>query len=421
MAKYPAIPAPRPGDTASMMATIVKMKEVIEILVGQRGAVSDHAVTVGGLPATVGTLPAGTPGKQGDRGPPGFAFDGDDGAASFIPGSAGAAGAQGDRGVPGQDGDDGLQWYGGPIGCNELPFNDPNFFWDYANTRIGLGTQAPTVNIDIKRPWPQVKLNLTDATLAAQFLFEENGASKGLFDYVGSAFGTAIANTFRFGSTGATPVDFYYNSAAYMRLTTSALSMNTTGTGVAADASAMLDLVATTKGALIPRMTTTQRDAITAAEGLLIYNTTTHSFNVYNGTVWRQIDAEGTFTPTVVSSGGGTPTYTTQVGFYTIIGDRVLYNLRIVLATLGTLAAGTVTIGGLPFTSNATTGNITQAALQVNNMVAGTAGPFTSQINAGATTAVFNQYIAATGLSSAITVAMITATFTIGLSGHYPL
>ena len=66
-------------------------------------------------------------------------------------------------------------------------------------------------------------------------------------------------------------------------------------TGVAINASdnptaapsAMLDVSSTNKGALVPRMTTTQRDAISApATGLLIYNTTTNQFNYYNGAAW---------------------------------------------------------------------------------------------------------------------------------------
>lgn len=55
-------------------------------------------------------------------------------------------------------------------------------------------------------------------------------------------------------------------------------------------ASAITDITSTTKGLLIPRMTTTQRDAIASpAEGLLIYNTTTHVVNFYNGTTWGAI------------------------------------------------------------------------------------------------------------------------------------
>jgi len=52
-------------------------------------------------------------------------------------------------------------------------------------------------------------------------------------------------------------------------------------------ATALLDIASTTKGFLPPRMTTTQRDAITTpAAGLTVYNTTTNALNVYNGTAW---------------------------------------------------------------------------------------------------------------------------------------
>lgn len=51
--------------------------------------------------------------------------------------------------------------------------------------------------------------------------------------------------------------------------------------------SAILNITSTTQGVLIPRMTSTQRDAIsTPATGLEIYNTSTNVFNYYNGTSW---------------------------------------------------------------------------------------------------------------------------------------
>lgn len=51
--------------------------------------------------------------------------------------------------------------------------------------------------------------------------------------------------------------------------------------------SAAFQIDSTTKGYLMPRLTTTQRNAIaTPATGLLIYNTTTNSLDYYNGTSW---------------------------------------------------------------------------------------------------------------------------------------
>jgi hypothetical protein len=58
-------------------------------------------------------------------------------------------------------------------------------------------------------------------------------------------------------------------------------------TGAAGNASAILDVASTTRGLLIPRMTTLQRNAIAApAEGLMIYNLDCKDINLYNGTIW---------------------------------------------------------------------------------------------------------------------------------------
>ncbi|MDP3723084.1 MAG: LamG domain-containing protein [Candidatus Omnitrophota bacterium] len=74
-------------------------------------------------------------------------------------------------------------------------------------------------------------------------------------------------------------------------------------------ATALLDLTSTTKGLLAPRMTTTQRDAITSpAAGLLLYNTTTNAYNVYNGTSWGAV---GGGSGDVLTTGTNTFTATT--------------------------------------------------------------------------------------------------------------
>ena len=59
------------------------------------------------------------------------------------------------------------------------------------------------------------------------------------------------------------------------------------------DASSALDITSTTAGLLIPRMTETQRDAISsAATGLMIYQTDgTAGFYYYNGSSWTEVGA----------------------------------------------------------------------------------------------------------------------------------
>ena len=74
--------------------------------------------------------------------------------------------------------------------------------------------------------------------------------------------------------------------------TNAQVAINTDGSS--ADASAMLDVKSTAKGMLVPRMTKSQRDAVSApATGLMIYQTdNTAGFYFYNGTSWVTIGAE---------------------------------------------------------------------------------------------------------------------------------
>lgn len=60
------------------------------------------------------------------------------------------------------------------------------------------------------------------------------------------------------------------------------------GIGGEASASAALEITSTTRGFLPPRMTTTQRNAISApATGLEVYNTTTGQSESYSGSTWK--------------------------------------------------------------------------------------------------------------------------------------
>lgn len=98
------------------------------------------------------------------------------------------------------------------------------------------------------------------------------------------------------------------------------------------DSKAVLDLVSTTKSLLLPRMTTTQRDAISSPpEGSLIENTSTNTLDWYTGSAWKQVvSLAGTETltnktltsptintPTLVGSGG---TLTLPAGPDTLVG-----------------------------------------------------------------------------------------------------
>ena len=64
------------------------------------------------------------------------------------------------------------------------------------------------------------------------------------------------------------------------------------------------------------------------------------------------VSTYGTFTPTLLSAGGGTPTYVVQQGIYARAGKLVNVSGNITLASKGSLAAGALAIGGFPFANN---------------------------------------------------------------------
>ncbi len=77
-----------------------------------------------------------------------------------------------------------------------------------------------------------------------------------------------------------------------------AQGMAVNSSGAAADNSAMLDVAATSQGILLPRMTSSQRTAISSpAAGLLVYQTDgTIGFYFYDGSFWKSLSTPANVT-----------------------------------------------------------------------------------------------------------------------------
>ena len=73
------------------------------------------------------------------------------------------------------------------------------------------------------------------------------------------------------------------------------MGISDAGSSFTPNASAVLELVSTSKGLLIPRMSTAQRNSIgSAGTGLMIYNTDLNSLDIYNGINYNSIGYNGT-------------------------------------------------------------------------------------------------------------------------------
>lgn len=79
------------------------------------------------------------------------------------------------------------------------------------------------------------------------------------------------------------------------------------GIGANPNSVTSLDVVSTTRGVRFTPMTTTQRNAITAIDGLMIYNTTTTQYEWYKTNTWTAMTGAGGSGVTTMAAIGSTP------------------------------------------------------------------------------------------------------------------
>ena len=154
------------------------------------------------------------------------------------------------------------------------------------------------------------------------------------------------------------------------------------------DASSAIDVTATDKGFLMPRMTTVQKDAIvTPADGLQVYDTDTKSVWTYDGAAWKEgVGGAGKFvdgaTPDIAyyaeSVGIGRDNFATSIHKLWVQGDKntdgISTTAKIVANYAGT-GTSTATYGLATEANNTSSGTVTSASgtlSAVNNNAAGT-------------------------------------------------
>ena len=127
-----------------------------------------------------------------------------------------------------------------------------------------------------------------------------------------SLFAQGASRTY---GAGRLQLDDGANNFVYLSTKTGTLGIDNTGAvipGVQTFPSncALLDLSSSTKGFLTPRMTNAQELAIcggTPNEGLIVYNTTTHTLDIYNGSGWAPLGGSGwSLFGNSLATGGGT-------------------------------------------------------------------------------------------------------------------
>lgn len=137
---------------------------------------------------------------------------------------------------------------------------------------IGIRTASPLTNLHLKPSGgaAEIRIDTSAINLDSRLSLYENGVDKWAFSNIG-----ATSDILRINSEIVSNV-----------LTISQSGRLATGTTTAA-VSAILDLNSTDGSLIVSRLTTTQRNALTAINGMMVYNSTDNQFNVYENGGWR--------------------------------------------------------------------------------------------------------------------------------------
>jgi hypothetical protein len=177
---------------------------------------------------------------------------------------------------------------------------------------VGVGTTSPAAKLDLSSGGVAnvllVSPNTVESLGTGFFHFSGNNTSP-FFNMAGaSSVSTIIGGgvngesfrRFRFtaggdimigGGSTAQDIRIFRSAADVLGVDDSLYVANSLSVGNAtANAAAKFQVDSTTQGFLPPRMTTTERNAITSVPaGLMVYNTTLNKLNVYNGTTWETV------------------------------------------------------------------------------------------------------------------------------------
>jgi len=185
-----------------------------------------------------------------------------------------------------------------------LSQDNSNLFWDNTNKYLGIGTAGPSANLHIRTANPNLLIETSSGTGSAQLQISVNpttGSNLYIRTYGTSATGTFLGfanggssqflqndgTALLIGTNKTIPTIFGTNNTERTRITANGRVLIGTTTE---DTSALLNVTSTTNGFLPPRMTTTQKNAITTpAAGLIVYDTTLSKLCVRTASAWETI------------------------------------------------------------------------------------------------------------------------------------
>ncbi len=145
---------------------------------------------------------------------------------------------------------------------------------------VGVGTASPGAKLDVYYD----NTNSNSAAIAI-----DNGTGSPRQDVLDFKFGGVTEARIRKSTNSELFIGTVDNKGIKFRTnaTNRMLVTNTGNVGIGTESpQGALDVSSTTGAFILPRMTTTQRDALTPVNGMIIYNTSTNQFDFYENGSW---------------------------------------------------------------------------------------------------------------------------------------
>lgn len=158
--------------------------------------------------------------------------------------------------------------------------------WKNFTNRLGIGTPSPSSPIHIVGSSGVLqRLEFTSTLQSVSYSIYQGAVTVGFITGYGSAHASSPAALAL--STGQASGNIRFQTASF---TNAGIITNTQQWGIGTmtpATNAILDVSSTTMAAMLPRMTTAQRDLIgSPSASMIVYNTTTGVYNYHNGSSW---------------------------------------------------------------------------------------------------------------------------------------